>query len=152
MINYFTGNPLEERCTSEGVWRSEVVRRLPNLAKLDGQQCMETEVNLSDAQTELQQNSSEEEEADTSKFKVKSDDEEEEEEKEEEEEEEGKEEKEGDQEEEEEEEGEEEEEEEKDDSNDKDCSGESEVEMSVTTGPVTHSLEPVTEEIGLKEE
>ena len=147
-----SGNPLEERCTSEGIWRSEVVRRLPNLAKLDGQQCMETEVNLSDAQTELQQNSSEEEEADTSKFKIADDDDDDEEE-----EEEGGEgevggEEEEKEEQEEDEEEEEEEEEGNEDSNDKEYSSESQVELSVTTNPVTHSLEPVTEEIGLKEE
>lgn len=53
----FVGNPLEERCSSEGIWRSEVIRRLPGLIKLDGQQCFEAEVNLSDAQTELQKSS-----------------------------------------------------------------------------------------------
>ncbi len=54
----FIGNPLEERCTSEGIWRPEAVRRLPNLGKLDGLQCVEAEANLTDAQTELQKSSS----------------------------------------------------------------------------------------------
>ena len=49
---------MEERCSSEGIWRSEVARRLPGLAKLDGHQCMmEAEVNLNDTQTELQKSS-----------------------------------------------------------------------------------------------
>lgn len=39
-----------------------MVRRLPNLAKLDGHQCMATEVNLSDTQTELQKSSDGEDE------------------------------------------------------------------------------------------
>ncbi|XP_028396043.1 dynein light chain 1, axonemal-like [Dendronephthya gigantea] len=30
------GNPLEEKQTAEGTWRPEVIRRLPNLKKLDG--------------------------------------------------------------------------------------------------------------------
>ena len=104
---------------------------------------METEVNLTDAQTELRQNSSEEEEADISKFKTEGDEEEEEEEEEEE------------QEEEEQEtarDEEEEEDEEEDDLNDKEVSNEPQVESSVTNSPVTHALEPLTEEIGLKEE
>ena len=35
---YWKGNPLEEKCSLEGTWRSEVARRLPNLNKLDGYQ------------------------------------------------------------------------------------------------------------------
>ncbi|XP_057367881.1 dynein axonemal light chain 1-like [Daphnia carinata] len=135
----FVGNPLEERCTSEGVWRSEVVRRLPNLAKLDGQQCMETEVNLSDAQTELRPTSAESEdneEGDARKFKNSGDEEEENEE--EEDEDEVEEEEEGD-------------EEETQEENPENCI-EPQMELSVTSNPVTHCLEPVTEEIGLKEE
>jgi hypothetical protein len=31
-----SGNPLEEKQSSEGTWQSEVTRRLPNLRKLDG--------------------------------------------------------------------------------------------------------------------
>ncbi|KAK4025814.1 hypothetical protein OUZ56_014860 [Daphnia magna] len=136
----FVGNPLEERCTSEGVWRSEVVRRLPNLAKLDGQQCMETEVNLSDAKTELRPKSAESEDnEDGSKFKNSGDEDEQEIEEEEEEEER------------EEEEEEEEEETEEQNENEKNCI-ESQMELSVTSNPVTNSLEPVTEEIGLKVE
>eukprot|EP01135_Chromosphaera_perkinsii_P001683 Nk52_evm60s208 gene=Nk52_evmTU60s208 len=32
----FTGNPLEEKYTADGTWRSEVAKRLPHLKKLDG--------------------------------------------------------------------------------------------------------------------
>lgn len=66
---------MEERCTTEGTWRSDVVRRLPGLSKLDGHQCMETEVNLSDAQTELQKNG-ENNQGDRSKFDGDRDDDE----------------------------------------------------------------------------
>jgi len=34
---HFVGNPLEERMTREGVWRTEVPKLLPKLKKLDGQ-------------------------------------------------------------------------------------------------------------------
>lgn len=64
----FVGNPLEERCSSEGIWRTEAVKRLPGLAKLDGQQCVEAEVNLSDTQTELQKTKGDEEDKNESKF------------------------------------------------------------------------------------
>lgn len=32
----FVGNPLEEKCTLEGTWRTDVAGRLPKLKKLDG--------------------------------------------------------------------------------------------------------------------
>jgi hypothetical protein len=32
----FTGNPLEETHAKQGTWRTEVVRRLPGIKKLDG--------------------------------------------------------------------------------------------------------------------
>ncbi|XP_065560254.1 dynein axonemal light chain 1-like isoform X1 [Artemia franciscana] len=31
-----TGNPIEERCSAEGIWRRECIKKLPNLTKLDG--------------------------------------------------------------------------------------------------------------------
>ena len=33
---HFVGNPLEDRLTKEGRWRSEVARILPRLKRLDG--------------------------------------------------------------------------------------------------------------------
>lgn len=36
--NYvFTGNPLEERLTAEGTYRTDVANKLPKLKKLDGE-------------------------------------------------------------------------------------------------------------------
>uniref|UniRef100_A0A8C5E0N4 Dynein axonemal light chain 1 n=1 Tax=Gouania willdenowi TaxID=441366 RepID=A0A8C5E0N4_GOUWI len=32
----FVGNPLEEKCSTEGTWMDEATKRLPNLRKLDG--------------------------------------------------------------------------------------------------------------------
>lgn len=34
----FVGNPLEEKCSSEGpdIWKRDVTKRLPNLKKLEG--------------------------------------------------------------------------------------------------------------------
>ena len=132
------------------------MRRLPNLAKLDGHQCMATEVNLTDAQSELQKNS-ETTGGDASKFDRADDDEEEEgeegdeEEEEEEEQEDDEEKEEGD---EEEEEGEVDEEEEVE-TEGEDHNKSSESQGEVTSNPVTHALEPVAEqaeEIGTKEE
>lgn len=71
--NWNLGNPLEERCTSEGIWRPEVARRLPSLAKLDGQQCTEAEVNLADTQTELQKTEADDDDNQGSKFNVTED-------------------------------------------------------------------------------
>lgn len=91
---------------------------------------MEAEVNLSDAQTELRPasgESGENEEADTSKFKISGDEDDEE--------------------------NEEEEEEEEEEMKENDENYiESEIDLSVTSNLVTQTLEPVTEEIGLKEE
>ena len=36
MFNIFKGNPLEEKHSAEGTWRSEVEKRLTLLKKLDG--------------------------------------------------------------------------------------------------------------------
>ena len=33
----FIGNPLEEKCTTDGTWRNDVAGRLPKLKKLDGE-------------------------------------------------------------------------------------------------------------------
>ena len=45
------GNPLEEKCSLEGTWRSDVARRLPNLNKLDGYQLTECDLPVEESNT-----------------------------------------------------------------------------------------------------
>ncbi|KAK2710133.1 hypothetical protein QYM36_013717 [Artemia franciscana] len=34
--DFIERNPIEERCSAEGIWRRECIKKLPNLTKLDG--------------------------------------------------------------------------------------------------------------------